>query len=121
MPLFIARESEEPKVQTLSVTPGLSCHEFFGNHDQEHPTCCGIGVSEPGVSASFKYPCYEYAIIMEGEGEVTDDSTGETRAVKRGDVIHVEAGTPATWKATTKMKTFYVSAKECGNSEMGLL
>ncbi|KAG9086187.1 hypothetical protein FS749_003853 [Ceratobasidium sp. UAMH 11750] len=126
MPLFIARESEAPKEEALVMTPGISTHEFFGNHDKEHPTCCGVGVSEPGVSASFKYPCYEYSIVLEGasvsllylvlsqvatggivigNGEVADDSTGETRAIGPGDVIHVEAGTPVTWKAATKMKS----------------
>ncbi|KAG8717968.1 hypothetical protein FRC08_006211 [Ceratobasidium sp. 394] len=121
MPLFIARESEAPKEEALVMTPGITTHEFFGNHDKEHPTCCGVGVSEPGVSASFKYPCYEYSIVLEGNGEVTDDSTGETRAIGPGDVIHVEPDTKVTWKAATKMKMFYVSAKERGSLDVGSL
>ncbi|KAG9093413.1 hypothetical protein FS749_014420 [Ceratobasidium sp. UAMH 11750] len=121
MPLFIAPRSDTPTAFTLTAGPGLVAHEYFGNGDKQHPTCCGVGVMDAGASATFKYPCYEYSIVLDGEGELVDSSKGETRTIKPGDVVYVEEGTTVTCKAKTKLKSFYVAAKEVGSPDTGML
>ncbi|KAG8690584.1 hypothetical protein FRC08_010484 [Ceratobasidium sp. 394] len=104
MPIAVAKDWEAA-VCALAGVPGVKIKELFSNNNKEHPVSCGVGTLEPGASSTYKYPGYEFSIILDGEAKIVDASKpDETKIVKVGDVTHIEQDTTVTWTAVTKLK-----------------
>jgi len=115
MPFSVVQHAQ----QVVAMTPlmhSLTFAEVLGNKDDKKKASCGtfnIGMGGPNT---FKYPCDEFTIVLEGEIHLEDTTKpGELVVLKAGDIVHVIEGSTMKWSSPSKGKGFYVALKPFGD------
>jgi len=91
----------------------VSLHDIASSEklDPEKAVTCGFLRIDKGKPITYTYPYHEMKYIVEGEFDISDETSGQKVHAVAGDVIYFPKGSNITFASETTGLAFYTSQR----------